>query len=91
MALLTVSSLFKDFNQPRGAILGLLSAILPLGCICATPFISIVGDRFGRRVGICTGATIMLIGGIIQGAAINRKCTPCYMTATQAGKFNDMY
>ncbi|KAJ1324343.1 hypothetical protein MN608_10404 [Microdochium nivale] len=59
------------FNQPRGAILGLLSAILPLGCIFATPFISVVGDRFGRRVGIFTGAAIMLVGGIIQGASVN--------------------
>ncbi|KAH7018177.1 uncharacterized protein B0I36DRAFT_297721 [Microdochium trichocladiopsis] len=40
-------------------------------CIVATPFISIVGDRFGRRVGICTGAAIMLVGGIIQGASVN--------------------
>ncbi|KAM0327002.1 hypothetical protein ACHAQA_006123 [Verticillium albo-atrum] len=59
------------FDQPRGAILGPLSAIIGLGCIVATPFISFVGDRWGRRFGIFFGAVIMLIGGVIQGASIN--------------------
>ncbi|PVI02833.1 general substrate transporter [Periconia macrospinosa] len=61
----------KYFGKPRGGLLGIMSAILPLGCVVATPFISMVGDRFGRRVGIFFGATVMLIGGVIQGAAQN--------------------
>ncbi|RSL88416.1 hypothetical protein BHE90_000037 [Fusarium euwallaceae] len=59
------------FNQPRGSILGLLNAILGLGCIVATPFISVVGDRWGRRMGIFFGAVVMLIGGVIQGACVH--------------------
>ncbi|CRK15434.1 hypothetical protein BN1723_010663 [Verticillium longisporum] len=59
------------FDRPRGAILGLLNAVIGLGCIVATPFISFVGDRWGRRFGIFFGAVIMLVGGVIQGASIN--------------------
>ncbi|KAH7141481.1 general substrate transporter [Dactylonectria estremocensis] len=59
------------FDSPRGSTLGLLSAILGLGCIVATPFISMVGDRWGRRMGIFVGAVIMLIGGVIQGASVH--------------------
>ncbi|KAH6695082.1 general substrate transporter [Plectosphaerella plurivora] len=59
------------FNKPRGAILGLLSASIGLGCLVATPFISFVGDRWGRRMGIFLGAVIMAIGGVLQGASLN--------------------
>lgn len=63
--------LAPDFNQPRGSLLGIMSAILPLGCVLATPFISIVGDRWGRRTGIFVGSVIMLAGGIIQGTSVH--------------------
>ncbi|KAF9770774.1 hypothetical protein IL306_011619 [Fusarium sp. DS 682] len=56
-----VPSWDKYFGQPRGALLGIMSAILPLGCVVATPFISFVGDRWGRRMGIFVGAVIMII------------------------------
>ncbi|KAK2009481.1 general substrate transporter [Colletotrichum eremochloae] len=59
------------FGKPRGALLGIMSAILPLGCCVATPFVSMVGDRFGRRMGIFVGALIMACGGVIQGASIH--------------------
>ncbi|KAJ5644257.1 uncharacterized protein N7484_006764 [Penicillium longicatenatum] len=59
------------FNYPSGSILGLLTAILSLGAICATPFISLVGDRWGRRKGILLGSAIMGIGGIIQGLSVH--------------------
>ncbi|KAF4468584.1 Major facilitator superfamily domain general substrate transporter [Fusarium albosuccineum] len=66
-----VPSWDEYFNRPRGSILGLLNAVLGLGCIIATPLISMVGDRWGRRMGIFVGAVIMLIGGIIQGASVH--------------------
>ncbi|KAF5560916.1 hexose transporter [Fusarium phyllophilum] len=59
------------FGQPRGALLGIMSAISPLGCVVATPFISLVGDRWGRRMGIFVGAVIMIIGAVIQGASVH--------------------
>lgn len=62
-----------DFGKPRGGLLGIMSAVLPLGCVVATPFVSMVGDRYGRRMGIFFGASVMLIGGAIQGASQNCK------------------
>jgi MFS family permease len=63
----------SDFHHPRGAILGVLGAILSVGAICGTPFISLVADRHGRRMGIFTGSLIMACGGILQGCSQNRK------------------
>ncbi|KAJ5652988.1 hypothetical protein N7507_010414 [Penicillium longicatenatum] len=59
------------FNYPNGSILGFLSASLALGAILATPFISLVTDRHGRRMGIFVGASIMVVGGAIQGASVH--------------------
>ncbi|KAJ5062217.1 general substrate transporter [Bipolaris maydis] len=59
------------FDKPRGALLGIMSAILPLGCCIASPFVPLVGDRWGRRAGIFFGAAVMLCGGIIQGTSVN--------------------
>ncbi|KAF7552854.1 hypothetical protein G7Z17_g4031 [Cylindrodendrum hubeiense] len=59
------------FGQPRGALLGIMSAILALGCVVATPFVSMVGDRHGRRAGIFVGSVIMATGGILQGASVH--------------------
>ncbi|KAF9873874.1 hypothetical protein CkaCkLH20_08608 [Colletotrichum karsti] len=61
----------ESFDHPQGAVLGLLTAILSLGAIMATPFISTVGDRWGRRVGIIVGSSIMATGGILQGASVH--------------------
>ncbi|CAF3495262.1 unnamed protein product [Fusarium graminearum] len=66
-----VPSWDEYFGHPRGALLGIMSAILPLGCVVATPFISLVGDRYGRRMGIFVGAVIMIIGAVIQGASVH--------------------
>ncbi|KAM0546451.1 hypothetical protein ACHAPJ_010807, partial [Fusarium lateritium] len=59
------------FGHPRGSLLGILSAILPLGCVVATPFVSLVGDGFGRRAGIALGSVIMVVGGVIQGTSVH--------------------
>ncbi|KAM5341875.1 hypothetical protein ACJ41O_014906 [Fusarium nematophilum] len=59
------------FGEPRGSLLGIMSAILLLGSIVATPFVSFVGDRWGRRFGIFLGSVIMCIGGIIQGVSVH--------------------
>ncbi|KAL2871218.1 general substrate transporter [Aspergillus lucknowensis] len=66
-----ISTWNQYFQHPSGALLGVLTAILSLGAICATPFISMVGDRWGRRMGIILGSTIMAIGGIVQGASVH--------------------
>lgn len=59
------------FGEPKGATLGLFNAAYPIGGLCAFPFISFVSDTFGRRIGLATGATICIIGAILQAAAQN--------------------
>lgn len=59
------------FHQPRGQILGLMSAAYSLGCILSLPFIPFIVDRFGRRLAIVFGSCIMLIGVILQTCAVN--------------------
>ncbi|KAL4874017.1 hypothetical protein BDV12DRAFT_191887 [Aspergillus spectabilis] len=66
-----VDTWISYFDNPSGSILGLMTSILSLGAICATPFISPLGDRFGRRWGIWFGSAVMAVGGIIQGASIH--------------------
>ncbi|KAL4881057.1 general substrate transporter [Aspergillus karnatakaensis] len=58
-ALQTVSYFDDFFDNPRGSKLGLMSAIMPLGSICSTPFAPWVADRFGRRWGVTVGSLIM--------------------------------
>ncbi|KAJ0297808.1 hypothetical protein COL516b_010418 [Colletotrichum fioriniae] len=65
-SLQTVSYFDDFFDNPRGAVLGLMSAIMALGSICSTPIAPWVADKFGRRWGITTGSCIMIIGAILQ-------------------------
>lgn len=65
-SLQTVSYWDDYFGQPRGAELGLMSAIMSLGAVCSTPIAPWVADRFGRRWGITVGSVIMIIGSILQ-------------------------
>lgn len=61
------------FNNPTGAILGLLSASYPLGAIISTPFSAIISDYFGRRWSVFLGSFIMIIGVVVQSASQNGK------------------
>ncbi|KAG8717733.1 hypothetical protein FRC08_006793 [Ceratobasidium sp. 394] len=59
------------FDYPTSKQLGLFNAIQPVGSLCAivpSPFIL---DKFGRRAGIFAGATLTLVGAIIQTLARN--------------------
>ncbi|EEU33403.1 uncharacterized protein NECHADRAFT_56714 [Fusarium vanettenii 77-13-4] len=70
-ALQTVSYFDEFFNYPRGAKLGLMSAIMALGSICSTPLAPWVADRYGRRWGITIGSLIMIAGSVIQAVSVN--------------------
>ncbi|KAJ3500100.1 hypothetical protein NM208_g17223 [Fusarium decemcellulare] len=70
-SLQTVSYWDDFFDNPRGAQLGLMSAIMSLGSICSTPIAPWVADRFGRRWGITVGSCIMIIGAILQCESVN--------------------
>jgi MFS family permease len=61
------------FNHPKGAVLGMLVACYNLGGITAIPFVALFSDRFGRRLSIVFGSTVMVIGAIMQGLAQNGK------------------
>lgn len=65
-SLQTVSYWDDFFGQPRGAQLGLMSAIMSLGSVCSTPFAPWVADKYGRRWGITVGSVIMIIGAVLQ-------------------------
>ncbi|KAM0324848.1 hypothetical protein ACHAQA_007814 [Verticillium albo-atrum] len=65
-SLQTVSYWDDFFGNPRGAMLGLMSAIMSLGSICSTPIAPWVADKYGRRVGITVGSLIMIVGAILQ-------------------------
>ncbi|EGS20242.1 uncharacterized protein CTHT_0047580 [Thermochaetoides thermophila DSM 1495] len=55
------------FNNPKGALKGIIAAAYSLGAILSLPLIPIVNDKFGRRWSIFGGSVIMVIGAIIQG------------------------
>ncbi|KAL0929366.1 lactose permease [Colletotrichum truncatum] len=67
----SVSHWQSYFGTPKGATLGLFNAAYPLGGVVGVFLISPVADRWGRRVGICTGALVACVGAAIQGGALN--------------------
>ncbi|KAF9236182.1 hypothetical protein BU15DRAFT_77159 [Melanogaster broomeanus] len=66
-----VNSWLDFYNHPRSALLGLMSSMYSLGGIAAVPFVASVTDNLGRRYSILFGSTLMIFGGILQGAAQN--------------------
>jgi MFS family permease len=60
-----------DFNDPKGPLLGIISAAYNLGAICALPFVPWVNDTFGRRWAIFLGSWVMVFGAFIQAFSIN--------------------
>lgn len=70
-SLQTVTYWDDFFGKPRGSRLGLVSAVIALGAICSTPFAPWVADKWGRRMGITVGSSIMIIGSIIQCESTN--------------------
>ncbi|PSN60742.1 general substrate transporter [Corynespora cassiicola Philippines] len=54
------------FGHPKGARIGLFTAMQNVGAICALPFSAFISDKFGRRVGVTFGNLVLLVGVIIQ-------------------------
>ena len=65
--------LHADFDNPQGAILGIITAAFSFGSVAAIPFVPWVNDRFGRRMSIKFGSILILIGVILQTASVNSK------------------
>jgi len=59
------------FDQPTKGILGTMNAMYPVGKIFGVALSAFLGDRFGRKVPLYTGLSILLLGAALQGAAKN--------------------
>ena len=57
------------FQHPRGAMLGLLTAVQNVGTLVALPFAPRLLDRQGRRRSILVGVLIMCAATAAQTAA----------------------
>ena len=61
----------EAFNHPSGSMLGLLGAIQNIGSLGAMPFAPYFCDGLGRKRTIFFGATVMIVGAIVQTASQN--------------------
>jgi sugar porter (SP) family MFS transporter len=68
-ALQIVPAWKEYFDEPEGALKGIIAAAYSLGAILSLPMIPYVNDRFGRRWSIFGGSLIMVVGALIQGFA----------------------
>ncbi|KAF1934891.1 hexose transporter-like protein [Clathrospora elynae] len=59
------------FNEPQGALLGIISSAYNLGAIFALPLVPYVSDKFGRRWAIFIGSWIMFAGSLVQAFSVN--------------------
>ncbi|KAG8904531.1 hypothetical protein FRB99_001614 [Tulasnella sp. 403] len=61
----------KDFHNPTGSTLGLMTSVQNIGALCALPFAPLVSDGLGRRKGLFIGSCIMLGGVALQSQSIS--------------------
>ncbi|KAK6441414.1 hypothetical protein LTR95_002362 [Oleoguttula sp. CCFEE 5521] len=59
------------FDNPGGALLGLITAAFSIGAVVAIPFVPYTNDRIGRKHSITIGSSIIVLGVILQTAAVN--------------------
>lgn len=59
------------FDKPEGAILGIITAAFSIGAVIALPIVPYTTDKLGRRWSIIIGSCIIVVGAILQTAAIN--------------------
>lgn len=45
------------FNNPAGALQGIIASMYSLGAICSLPFVPLINDRLGRRWAIMIGSS----------------------------------
>jgi MFS family permease len=73
-----------DFNTPKGALLGIISAAYNLGAVFALPLVPYINDRYGRRWSIFLGSWIMVVASLIQALSVSGMSNPqfcCQNTA----------
>ena len=69
-----------DYDHPRSASLGLMASMYSLGSVAALPFVPNLVDKLGRRYPILLGGVMSIVGGILQGSALNCKWLRCLQT-----------
>ncbi|KIJ54573.1 hypothetical protein M422DRAFT_240639 [Sphaerobolus stellatus SS14] len=69
----TACNPYRNGKRPLTPLeaLALLAIIQRVGGLAALPFVPYLADGMGRRVAIFTGATIMVVGAILQAASHN--------------------
>lgn len=67
----------EHFNNPHGAILGIVTASFNLGAVSGIPLIPWMNDRYGRKCCVIFGSILIAIGVVLQTAAING--TSCHL------------
>lgn len=75
-AALPLANMFPDFDNPTGALLGVMTAAFSIGAVIAVPFVPFVNDRFGRKACVVLGSAIISVGAILQTAAVD-SAYPC--------------
>ncbi|KAI8367597.1 general substrate transporter [Radiomyces spectabilis] len=72
MSGVVANDLFNEtMNYPDAALMGAIVALYEIGCMFGALSTGKVGDWLGRRKTIRLGCTILVIGAILQTAAIN--------------------
>jgi MFS family permease len=61
-----------DFNHPDPTTQGLIVSVYQLGNVGGSIVIFLIGDKLGRKKSLLYSTIVMLIGAILQTAAINR-------------------
>jgi sugar porter (SP) family MFS transporter len=64
--ILTNKLFLETFNYPNDTMQGQITGLFDLGCFFGAIMVFCLGDRFGRKTIIITGAAIHAIGGAIQ-------------------------
>lgn len=60
-----------DFNNPQGALLGVINAAFSIGAVISLPIVPYINDRVGRKHSITIGSVILTIGVVLQTASVN--------------------
>ncbi|KEZ40516.1 hypothetical protein SAPIO_CDS8418 [Scedosporium apiospermum] len=59
----------REFDHPKGPVLGLLNSIQTVGAMVALPLIGWLVDKVGRRKAIAFGASWTCLGAVLQGSS----------------------
>jgi len=60
-----------EFHHPTGSLLGILSASYWVGNVIGVFFITILSDRYGRRLAMFVGSIVAVVGTALCTSAIN--------------------